>query len=498
MPKLQELREQRDTIRKSIEETRTKIANRRDNKDHQGPAITPEERAAFEKQKADYLKVTEAIKDEEGVEDVERFLTDTAQHEERTRRGPGGRVDPNADDPLTANSDRTYGDMFENRESMRQHAVVERRRAIAMQAWGLSKGGATLTTEQRQAVADAGYDLNGDLTIPCLPTEQLKELRSMTGRWDKEMRIEVANKRLGGLVAEARAVAAVAGTADYANLAPQVATVALERAMITIGGLVNAADVMVTPTGARMVWPTTDDTSNEGVQIDEVTAQSLDGTKPTVSNMTLASYEFWSNFIRLGNVTLRDSPTAFVSAVSAMIGERIARAVNRKATSGDGTGTLKGIELNLPVAIRMATNTTYAWADLYKVKYSVDEMFRTVGSWMMNDEIQVELMLLTDDESRPLLIEPNDGSLPRLLNRPIVTNNHMIGHGTASPLRPRAIFGDLTKYKLRFVGDVRTQTYVERFGEYDQTGFDGKRGADGALLNAGTPPVKAYVPPVPT
>ncbi|TWU19554.1 phage major capsid protein [Allorhodopirellula heiligendammensis] len=494
MAKLQELREKREKIRAAIEETRTTINGRKENADYKGPAITPEERSAFDKKKAEYLAVQAEIKAEEGASEVEQFLTETAQHEERTRRGPNGRHDPTADDPLFAGSSRTFGDAFENRDSMRQHAIQENRRALAMQSWGVLAGGGSLTTEQRQAVHDTGFDLAGDITIPCLPTEQLQELRQIASRWDKEQRAEIVNRRIGGLVQEARAVAAVAGTSDYANLAPQVATVALERAMITIGGLVNAADVMVTATGARMAWPTMDDTSNEGKQIDEVTPQSLDGAKPTTGQLVLASYEFWSDFIRAGNVTMRDSPTAFVAAIAAMIGERIGRAVNRKATTGNGAGTLKGIEHQLPVGFEMATATTYAWSDLYKVKYSVDQIHRAVASWMMNDEVLVELMVLTDDNGRPILIEPNDGALPRLLNRPVVTNNHMVAHGTAEPTRPRAIFGDLMKYKLRFVGDVRTQKYSERFGEYDQTGFDGKRGADGGLLNAGTPPVKGYTP----
>lgn len=143
----------------------------------------------------------------------------------------------------------------------------------------------------------------------------------------------------------------------------------------------------------------------------------------------------------------------------------------------------------------MADETTYLWSELYTLMYSVDAAYRDVGSWMMNDEVLVELMIQTDDYGRPILIMPNDGSLPRLLNRPIVNNNHMPAKAEVSDTRPSIIFGDLSKYKLRLVGEVRAMRYVEKFGEYDQTGFDGKRGADGGLLNAGGNPVKAYAPP---
>jgi HK97 family phage major capsid protein len=493
--KLQELREKREALRGEIEKTRQVITERRDKKDFQGVILTPEERTAFDKLKTDYLGIKQQVEAEEGAADVEKFLTDEIAAEERSRRGAGGRMDPAGDDKLPG-AGATYGDLLGgDRNAYRQFAQAEERRALAFSGWALAgRKDVTLTTEQRQAIHDTGFDLGGQIIIRGLDTPELRTVRDAVRPFAKEERMARADRMLGKF-AESRAVAAITGATDKGNLAPTVTTMALEKAALTIGGLYNAADVMVTADGNKLVWPTANDTSNEGKQIDEVTAESLDGTKPTVSSFSVASWEFWSNFIRLGNQTMRDSPVALATEIGLMIGERLARIINRRATNGVGTTTLRGIELGLTAGALMVDATTYTWQDLYKLKYSLDGAFREVGSFMMNDEVLVQLMLLTDDNGLPILIEPNDGTLPRLLQRPVVQNNHMVAHGsagTAASGRPALVYGDLKKYKLRLVGDIRTMRYVERFAEYDQTAFDGKRGADGGLLNAGTPPVKGY------
>lgn len=493
MSKLLELREKRDKLRGEIEETRKLVAERRDNKEHKGVILTTEERTKFDKIKADYLAVKSEVEAEEGASDVEKFLADEIAAEERSRRGPGGRLDPTADDRLPG-SQSTYGDALgTDRNRLRQFAQVEERRALAVAAWALAGNrDAVLSTEQRQAIADNRIDLGGNIIIHGLDTVELRSVRDACRPWDREKRSEIADKMLGR-IAESRAVQAVAGNADRGNLAPTVTTIALEKAILTIGGLVNAADVIVTSDGTKMVWPTANDTTNEGKQIDEVTQESLNGVKPNIGAFSVASFEFWSDFVRVGNVTLRDTPFAFATEIGLMIGERLGRIINRRATNGVGTTTLRGVELGLPAGAFMVDPNTYLWEDLYRLKYSIDEQYRSVGSWMMNDEVLVQLMIITDENNRPVLIEPQDGSLPRLLQRPVVANNHMAGHGEAGEEgdgRPALIYGDLKKFKLRLVGDVRMGRYIERFAEYDQTGFDGKRGADGGLLNAGSPPVK--------
>ena len=487
--KLQQARERREKIRKEIHQIQKEVTANRDNKDHKGHPMTNELRTKYEKLKPEYLEAKGIVEAEEASDEVDQFLVDEAERESRSRRGPGGKVDPDRTDTMPGGRE-TYGERFGNdRSAIRQHAQTEERRALAMQLWASAgRDDIPVTDEHRQAFAELKAN-NGNWRIRCFDTLELNECRSAI----RNRKDDVAD-RAGEAVKRVREQRAVAGPGDRGNLAPQVTTEAFEKAGLMIGGIYNAAEVRVTPTGTKMTWPTANDTANEGGQIDETNAQPTASTDPAISSFSLGSYEFTSKFIRIGNVTLRDSPIALATEIGLMMGERLARGINRKATSGDGVDTLTGIESSAAMGREMATPTTYAWADLYYLKYSVDGTYRMNGAYMMNDEILVEMMILPDNDGRPMLIEPNDGSLPRLLNSPVITNNHMAGRAEGTNARPAMTYGDHSKYKLRLVGDVRTQRYLEKFAEFDQTGFDGKRGADGGLLNAGTNPVKKLAP----
>ncbi len=268
---------------------------------------------------------------------------------------------------------------------------------------------------------------------------------------------------------------------------------ALEKAALTIGGLYNAADVMVTADGQKMVWPTANDTANEGKQIDEVTAESLDGVKPTVGSFQVTSFD--SGPTSSASAIKRFVIRRWRSPVSwgAMIGERLARIIIVVRQTGWDHNAARHRARPYRWRIDGQRNDLHVGGP---VQDQVLDRRCLPRGRLVDDERRsvVQLMLITDENGRPILIEPQDGSLPRLLQRPVVTNNHMVGHGSAGTVasgRPALVYGDLRSYKLRLVGQIRTMRYVERFAEFDQTGFDGKRGADGGLLNAGTPPSRA-------
>jgi HK97 family phage major capsid protein len=52
------------------------------------------------------------------------------------------------------------------------------------------------------------------------------------------------------------------------------------------------------------------------------------------------------------------------------------------------------------------------------------------------------------------------------------------------------IFGQLNRYKIRDVANLRLVRMNERYADYDQVGFVAFSRHDGRLLDAGTHPVK--------
>lgn len=490
MPKLQELREQLQNTDRDILALRDKVNARKADKNHSGELLNAEERSSFNSMKQRRAELKQLIETEESASDLNELLQFEHEAEERSRRGPGGRFDPNPDDRLPG-EDRTYGDRFGNdRAAFRQHAAAEERRALATSAWAKTLAEVPISDEERSACRELGFNpASKSVSFENWSTQQVRQLRKAAGFTTGEER-----SRRAEAVAARLEERAVAGPTVRANIVPQVTVRAFEMAIVTFGGLVSAADVMISDNGGKEAFPDADDTSNEGHQIDEVTAESTDSTDPTFGLLLLGLFEFSSKFIRVANSHLRDAPYDLAAALGQMVSLRIIKAIERRATTGAGTTTLRGILTDVPMGHRMAAEGVLAWEEAKRLKYSVDANYRTSGSFMMNDEVFCEYMLLSDDHGRPLLSDLHGDDQPRLLNRPVITNSFYPTLTTATADKPLLTFGDHTAYKLKFAGQTRIENARERFIEFNQTGFIGFRGADGALKKTGNK-VKALFTP---
>ena len=72
----------------------------------------------------------------------------------------------------------------------------------------------------------------------------------------------------------------------------------------------------------------------------------------------------------------------------------------------------------------------------------------------------------------------------------MIVNNDVTDSSSVAGDLP-VLFGDLSKYLIRDVADIRVKRLVERYGEEDLEAFVVFHRADGALIDAGTGPVKA-------
>jgi HK97 family phage major capsid protein len=490
MPKLQELREDLQNTDREILKLRDTVARRKDDKSYSGEPLTAEERSAFAGLKDRRAKLRDQITSEESAVDLDDLLSFEAESEERSRRGPGGRFDPRGDDRLPG-EDRTYGDAFgKDRGAMRRHAEAEERRAFATSAWVKRTAGLELSAEERSACQELGWNPgNKSLTFDNWSAQKVRQLRQATKTTHGEERAARAEMAAGRI--EERAIA---GASTKASIVPQVTVRAFELAVVTYGGLVSAADVMISDNGAKEAFPGADDTMNEGHQIDEVTAESTDSTDPTMSLLMLGLYEFSSKFVRVGNSVLRDAPYDLAAVIGNMIGERLVKVWNRKATTGNGSSTMRGLLLDVPSGQEMAVAGAFGWEELKKLMYSVDAAYRNGGAFMMHDSTLCEYMLLVDGEGRPLFTEVQGDDPMRLFNRPVVVNNMFPTKDTVDDESAIVTFGNHKAYKMKFAGQTRIERATERFVEFNQTGFIGFRGADGALQTLGSQ-IKALTTP---
>jgi HK97 family phage major capsid protein len=112
---------------------------------------------------------------------------------------------------------------------------------------------------------------------------------------------------------------------------------------------------------------------------------------------------------------------------------------------------------------------------------------------MFNDAVLKTLKKLVDGNQRPLWQPGLTASFqegaavnlldarPTILSHPYILNQDMAVPAASSYTM---LFGDMSKYKLRKVGQIQVQRLVERFADYLQIGYLAWLRADGQLVDA--------------
>lgn len=267
---------------------------------------------------------------------------------------------------------------------------------------------------------------------------------------------------------------------------------AFEEALLWYGPMRQVATILRTAQGNNMPYPTTNDTSNEGAQIAEVT-DSTDSAFAeqtiTTSSITLLAWMLYSKMIKVSHKLMQDSAFDVASYLGRAAGERVGRYLNRQATLGVGTTTLYGIVPASTLGVTAASGTTFTMDELIDLEHSVDPAYRQQGaSFMMHDTIVKIARKLKDTTNQYLWQPSNQAGVPDSLHTyPVLVNNHMATVANSAKI---IVFGALKKYLIREVASMRLRRLVERYAEYDQEAFVALQEFDGNLLDAGTRPVK--------
>ena len=267
----------------------------------------------------------------------------------------------------------------------------------------------------------------------------------------------------------------------------------LELAMLAYGGMMQTSEIIRTATGEPMRWPTATDTSNTGRQVGE-NASHDSGTDPTFGSVEWNAYTFTSDIVKVPNELMTDSVFNLATVLGRMLGERLGRIQNTKYTTGTGAGTAKGITLCAAAGVTAASQTAIAFDELIDLEHSLDPSRRAMPGvgYMFHDTILKALRKLKDGEGRYLWQAGANSGAPDTLN----TYPYQINQDMSSAITTgltTVLFGELSAYKIRQVGQIVLRRLDERFADTNQTGFLAFVRGDGNLLNAGDNPVKKLV-----
>lgn len=250
----------------------------------------------------------------------------------------------------------------------------------------------------------------------------------------------------------------------------------------------NTATILTTTTGAPLPLITDNDTSNKGERL----AEGAEATKvdPSFGRVTLNAYIYSSKLVLVPIALLQDSEFDLESYLYRKFGERIGRITNDDFTTGVGaSGQPKGIVPAAAVGKTAASATAVTWLELLDLKHSVDPAYRVNGpKWMFNDSTLKALKKLLDGQGRPLWQSGVALREPDTLDGDAYVINQSMADMAASA-KP-IVYGDLSHYYIRDVSGAMVLALRERYAEKLQVGFLAFSRHDGALIDAGTNPVK--------
>ncbi|MFM9926904.1 phage major capsid protein [Variovorax sp. H27-G14] len=271
----------------------------------------------------------------------------------------------------------------------------------------------------------------------------------------------------------------------------------LLQAMKEMGGVREVASTIQTATGAQMLFPTTDASSEEGEIVGQNATANVGET--TFGQLSLDVYKYSSKSIALPFELLQDSMFDIEAYIKTLLALRLGRIQARHQTVGTGTAQPRGIATAAPVGKIGATGqvATVTYDDLVDLEHSVDPIYRGAGRWMFHDDVLKGVRKLKDTNGRPIFVPGyetgNPGGAPdRLLGRQLVINQKMPAPAASAK---SVLFGDFSKYLIRDVMDVTLFRMTDSaYTLKGQVGFVAFCRSGGNLLDVGGA-VKAYQHP---
>ncbi len=261
-----------------------------------------------------------------------------------------------------------------------------------------------------------------------------------------------------------------------------------ETALKLYGPMLQTSEIWTTDTGAESPYPMLDDTADEGELVAENGASS-EGDM-SFSGMMFRAHKLGSKIIRVSQELIEDSALDLASEVGKALGARLGRGANRLLTLGTNANEPQGIVPASALGKETASATAIAADEILDLIASVDPAYRSVPTcgFMMSDTVFSYLAKLKDGYGRYLLDDLKTPLQPMLRGFPVAINNHMTTSIAAG--EKTVLFGDLAKFKVRLVRQIRLRTLSELYATTDQLGFVGFMRLDGGLLDAGQHPVK--------
>lgn len=242
--------------------------------------------------------------------------------------------------------------------------------------------------------------------------------------------------------------------------------------MKAYGGIASVAQIMNTSDGKTIEWPTADGTNEIGELLGENNEASEEDTDFGIAD--LGAKKLSSKIIRVSNELLQDSAIDMEAYLARRISERIGRGEARYLIRGTGTGTPqqpKGLVASVSGTTATASATVFTWKEMNTLLHSIDPAYRNGPKfrWAFNDKTLQTIEEMEDGQGRPLWLPNIIGGTPAtVLNVPYVIDQEIEDIAAGKKF---LFAGDFNRFIIRRVNYMVLKRLVERYAEFDQTGF---------------------------
>lgn len=237
----------------------------------------------------------------------------------------------------------------------------------------------------------------------------------------------------------------------------------------------SLTDVITTDSGEDMVWPSIDDTDNEGSTL-PVGGDVPDGTDPEFTENRLQAFMQNSGWLKVDIRFVEDSSQNVDSLMGRLIGRRMGRRRATLLTTGTGVGQPQGVTVGAGLGKGFASATAITYNELIDLEHSIDPAYRDPAAvrYMFADATLAALRKLADSQNRPLWVpwlgSGVAGAVPPTFNGyQYVVNNKMPAMTTGNR---SVLFGNFREaYAYREVGAPTLFRANELFMGNTQVGF---------------------------
>lgn len=238
------------------------------------------------------------------------------------------------------------------------------------------------------------------------------------------------------------------------------------------GGIASVSQLLITDGGSPIEWATSDGTE----EIGELLGENAQGTEGDVTfgTGTLGAHKLSSKIIRVSNELLADSGIDMETFLAGRIASRTGRGESVYLVKGTGAGSPQqplGLEASTSVGKVTASAADFTWQEMNGLIHSIDPAYRAAPQFRLafNDNTLQRIEEMVDGNNRPLWLPGIDAERPAtILKQRYVIDQAIDSLGAGKKFM---FAGDFAQFIVRRVRYMALKRLVERYADFDQTGF---------------------------